>query len=241
MKKLNAKPDSSEPTKTDTAPPTPVNDSSSPEPVTVGVSDGSGPPDGSWKLTLDKEPPVGANLVLFLPIGPTQSNNLTLPSVVSPTLLGPATQVQSQHLGMNAAHAALLNTPLDLVTRIKQDPECVTPLDLSLKRDSSKSAQHDVLPVPIKSEPEEFEISGEADSTERQEFKNGDSKAIVKPNPGETDTYAEVKRCKMDPMDLSPLNVNTPSSGMIDIKNEPHSPGLDFDSSSKDIKMYVDV
>ncbi|XP_070823578.1 zinc finger protein 572 isoform X1 [Chaetodon trifascialis] len=205
----------------------PVNDCSSPGPVTESVSDGSGPPDGLWKLTLDVQPPAGANLVLFLPVSPMQSNDLNLPSLVSPTLPGPAMQVQPQHLGMNAA-LGTLNAPLDLVTGIKQDPDCETPLDLCMKRDLSNSAQHDIL-VPIKSEPKEFEISGEVDGTERQEFKNSHSKAIVQPNPGETDTHTEVKRCKMDPMDLSP----TASSGLtIDIKNEPHSPALDMDSSN---------
>ncbi|XP_076592269.1 uncharacterized protein LOC143323998 isoform X3 [Chaetodon auriga] len=225
---LNAKPDSSKSTETDTMSPAPVNDCSSPGPVTEGASDGSGPSDGLWKLTLDIQPPAGANLVLFLPVGPMQSNDLHLPSLVSPTLPGPAMQVQPQHLGMNAALGTLLNAPLDLVTGIKQDPDCETPLDLCTKRDLSNSAQHNIL-VPMKSEPEELEISGEADSTERQKLKNSHSKAIVQPNP---DTYTEVKRCKMDPMDLSPLNVTASSGLTIDIKKEPHSPALDFDSSN---------
>ncbi|XP_044065385.1 zinc finger imprinted 3 [Siniperca chuatsi] len=215
-KKLNAKPDSWNPTNTVTKPAVPVKDSCSLGLVTGGVSAGSGPPDGLWKLTLDKQPPPGVKLVLFLPVCSTQTDGLTLPSALSPTLPGPALQVQPQ-------------AALDLVTGIKQYPECEAPLDLSKKFNSSKSAMSDIPLLPIKSEPEEF-LSGEADSTERQEFQNSDSKAIVKTNPGETDTYSEVKQFKMDPMDLSPLDVNTSSSRLIiDIKEEPQSLGPDFE------------
>ncbi|XP_070767776.1 zinc finger protein ZFP2 [Enoplosus armatus] len=196
-------------------PTAPVKDSRSPGLVTGGVSAGSGSPDGLWKLTLDKQPPPGVKLVLFLPVCPTQTNGLTLPSAASPTLPGPAMQVQPE-------------VALDLVTKtgIKQDAECEAPLDLSNKFGSSKPALSDIPPLPIKSEPEEFDISGEAGSTERREFKNGDSKAIITTNGGETDT--EARQFKMDPMDLSSCNVNMTSSGLIiDIKEEPHPPGPD--------------
>lgn len=246
-KKLIAKRDSSNLTSTVPMPAALVTDSSSPGLVTEGVSAGSSPSDGLWKLTLDKQPPPGVNLVLFVPVCPTQTNGLTLPSALSPTLPGPTLQVQPQHLGVNVALGAPLSAALDLVTRIRQYPECEAPLDLSMKCSSSQSALSNIPIPPIKSEPEEFEISGEADGIVRQ---NSINKAIVKPNPGETDTYTEVNKFKMDPMDLSTLNVNTVSSELkIDInKNEPQSPGLDFDSSpsksiltEKEIKMEVDV
>ncbi|XP_073340645.1 uncharacterized protein [Pagrus major] len=207
------KPDSSTPTNTVTKPAAPVNDSSSPGPVTEAESAGSSPADGLWKLTLDKQPPPGVNLVLFVPICPTQSNGLTLPSALSPTLPGSAVQFQPQHLGANAALGAPLDAPLDLVTGIKRDPEYDAPLDLSKKCNSSKSAVGDIPLLPVKSEPEDFEISG---GTERQEMKSSDNNANVEPNPGETDACTEVKRFGMDPMDLS-------SKLIIDIKDEPQS------------------
>ncbi|XP_039974728.1 zinc finger protein 358 [Xiphias gladius] len=201
-KKLNAKPDPSSPANTVTLPAVvsnnpavPVKDSVSPGLVTGGVSTGSGPSDRLWKLTLDKQPPPGVELVLFLPVCPSRTNSLPLPSAIPQTLPVPAMRVQPHaslppvsctgRLGVNAALGVPLNTPLDLVTGIKRDPECETPLDLSKKCNSSKSALSDIPLCPIKNEPEEFEISGEANSPERKELKSGGSKAIVKTNPGE--------------------------------------------------------
>ncbi|XP_078109396.1 uncharacterized protein LOC144519831 [Sander vitreus] len=263
-KKVEAKPDSWSPTNPSAKPavvlknpPAPVKDSHSSGHVTEGVSAGSGTSDGLWKLTLDKQPPPGVNLVVFLPVCATQTNDLTLPSASSPTLLVPAMQgqlqealppVSNEHLGVNAALGAPLNGPLNLVTGIKQDPEWEAPLDLSKKCHSSRSALRNIPLLPIKSEPGELEISGEANGTERQEFKNGYSKAIVQTNPGEADAYTEAKQFKMDPMNLS--SSNTTSSGLIiDIKKERQSPGPDSDPWSsrplqlteKEIKMEVDV
>lgn len=205
----------------------PVSDSSSPGLVTEGVSPGSGP-DGLWKLTLDKEPPPGVNLVLFLPVCPNQTNGLTLPSEASPTLPGPGMQVQPQHLGVNAALGASQMAPLDLVTGIKQDAGCEAPLDLSKKSNLSKSALSDIPLQPIKSEPGEVKVSGEADDTEGQELQDGNNK-VIKLNPGETSTKDKVE---IDPMDVAPNKVKTTSPGPItDFKNEPQFPGLDLDSS----------
>nr|XP_046254867.1 histone-lysine N-methyltransferase PRDM9-like isoform X2 [Scatophagus argus] len=127
-KKLKANPDSTNPANAVAMPAAAVNDSCSPELVTKDSSAGSGSQDGLWKLTLDKQPPPGVKLVLFVPVCPTQTNGLTLPSAISPTLSN--MQVQLQPVGLNAAP---LNAPLDLVTGIKQDPECEAPLDLSKK------------------------------------------------------------------------------------------------------------
>lgn len=164
-------------------PTAPENDSSSPGLVTEGESPGPAPVDGSWKLTIDREPPPGVDLLLFLPVSPSQTNGLTLPSVISPTIPGPVIQVQPQHLRLNAAHGAQLIAPLDLLTGFKQDPECNEPLDLSKK--SSKSALSQIPLRPIKSEPEDLEISAESGVTERQEFQYDNSKAIVESNSGQ--------------------------------------------------------
>lgn len=151
--------------------PPPVPDSVSPEPVAAD----SHQSDGLWKLTLDKQPPPGVNLVLFLPVCPTQTNVLSsaLPSAAPPTLPVSAVQAHHQvavspvtgngHCGVNAAVGVSMDTPLDLVTRIKKDPECEAPLDLSKNCNSSKTAVDDGHLPAVKSEPEEFEISGDGE------------------------------------------------------------------------------
>lgn len=158
----------------------PVEDCSSPGRVTKGASAGSGPSDGLWKLTLDKQPPSGMNLVLLVPVCPTQASGLPLSSAIPQTL--PIRAMQA--LPEGAALGATLNAPLDMLTGIKRDPE--TPLDLS-----KTSA---VTYLPVKSEPEESEISGQAVGAERQEFKNHPSKAIAKT----TTTKAASPRLKTD-------------------------------------------
>lgn len=268
-KKVNAKPDLPNTKSTVTVPPVvlnnpaaPVKDRRSPGPLTEGVSAGSGPSDGLWKLTLDKKPPPGVKLVVFLPVCPTQTNGLPLPSAVPQTLSVPAMQALPQAasppfisngcFGGNAAFGVPLNTPLDLFTGNKGDPE--EPLDLSKKCDSSKSAKTDIPLLPIKSEPEELEISGQANGTERQQVNNYDSKMIVKTDTGLTDTATEVKQGKMDPRLLSPPKAKAEHTRLIvDIKEEPQSPGsaVDLRSSKssqlrdrrpeKEVKMEVDV
>ncbi|XP_029307269.1 zinc finger and SCAN domain-containing protein 2 [Cottoperca gobio] len=253
LKKRPASKSSSKKVGADTAslPAEPVKDSRSPGLVTGGVSAGYGPSDGLWKLTLNKRPPPGVKLVVFLPVCATQTNDLTLPPATSLTQPVPAMQGQTQDalpplsnecLGGNVALGAPLNGPLNLVTGIKQDPELQAPLDLSKKCNSYKSALSNSSLLPIKSEPGEFKISGEANGTEKQECKNSYSKAIVKTN--------EVKPFKMDPMDFSSFKVNTTSSGlMIDFRKEPQSPAPDFDLWSsrscqlteKEMKIEVDI
>ncbi|XP_034731277.1 myoneurin [Etheostoma cragini] len=263
-KKVDSKPDSQNPTKPAAkpavvlnSPPAPVKDSRSSGLVTRPVSTGSGTSDGLWKLTLDKQPPPGVKLVVFLPVCATQTNDLTLPSASSPTLLVPAVPgqlqeipvpVSNEHLGVNTALGAPLNGPLNLVTGIKKDPEWEAPLDLSMKCISSRSALRNIPALPIKSEPGEDELSAEANGTERQEFKTSYSKAMVKTDPGEADAYTEAKQFKMDPMNLS--SSYTTSSGLIvDVKKERQSPGPDsrpwssrsLQLTEKEIKMEVDV
>lgn len=146
---------------------------------------------------------------------------------------------------------AELNVPVDLVTRIKRDPEGEAPLDLSKKCNSCKSATSDVPLPPIKSEPKEFEVSGEANGTKRHGLRNAEWKVTDKKLKGEADAYTNVKWVKSD---ISTLNDNTASSGLIvGIKKEPQSPGSDFDvwrsrscqlrdrRLEKEIKMEVDV
>lgn len=198
----------------------PVEDTSNPGQVTEGVSTGTGPSDGLWKLTLDKQPPAGVNLVLFVPVCPTQANGLPLPSAVPQTL--PITAMQALPegpLAVGAALGATLSAPLDLLTGVKQDPEA--PLDLS-----KKSA---VTYLPVKGEPEEFEISGQAVNAGRQEFGNLHSKVTARTTSIKT----------------------APTGLIVDIKKEPQTSGCDLWSSEssqltdykleKEIKIEVNI
>lgn len=214
-----------------------MKDSRSPGLVTEAVSSGSGPSDGLWKLTLNRQPPPGVKLVVFLPVCATQADGLTLPSEISPTLPVPLTQGPPQEAfpPVNAVLGAQLNAPLNLVTGIKRDPQWEAPLDLSKKCDLSKFVLNNIPLLPVKRQLGEFKISGEQKK---------------KTNPGETDTRTEVKQFKVDAMDFSSFKVNTTSTGLIiDIKKEPQSPGPDCDLWSsrscqlteKEIKMEVDT
>lgn len=198
----------------------PVEDTSNPGHVTEGVSTGTGPSDGLWKLTLDKRPPAGVNLVLFVPVCPTQANGLPLPSAIPQTL--PITAMQALPegpLAVGAALGATLSAPLDLLTGVKQDPEA--PLDLS-----KKSA---VTYLPVKGEPEEFEISGQAVNAGRQEFGNHHSKVTARTTSVKT----------------------APTGLIVDIKKEPQTSGCDLWSSEssqltdykleKEIKIEVNI
>lgn len=149
---------------------------------TEAVSPGSGPTDGLWNLTLDKDPPAGVNLVLFLPVCTSQSDGLSLPPTVSSTLQGSTAQVLPQHLGVGAAFGVPI---VDFLSGIKQDPECDVPLDLSKKSNSSMPAPRSILTQSIKSEAADVEMSGETSVTKGLECQ--DSQVTVKLNLGETE------------------------------------------------------
>ena len=247
--KKRAKPNSTNISSTVTVPGVVLNnpaasekDSRRPGLVTGGQPAGSGPSDGLWSLTLDKEPPLGMNLVLFLPVCPTQTSGLSLASAVPQTLPVAAVQPlpQASHspasnnelLGVKGAFGASLNTPLQLLTGVKGDT--VAPLDLSKKCNSSKSEVSDVPLPPIKSEPVDFEVSGQANGTETQEAqKHSSPEEIIKTDAGETYACSEAKRFETDPVALRTPSANTASPGLVShIKNEPGSPGPDSDAPS---------
>uniref|UniRef100_A0A3Q2SWP3 Zinc finger protein 668-like n=1 Tax=Fundulus heteroclitus TaxID=8078 RepID=A0A3Q2SWP3_FUNHE len=167
----------------------PAEDPGSPRPPrTETASSDSGPSEGLWTLTLDEKAPPGMNLVVFLPVCPTQSDELPVGAVRVPSLLP----------GVNAAVGASL-TPcleLELVTSFTgQDAE--TPLDLSKKPGSPKRARSDTPLLPVKSEPCEFEVSGQDSARHGAE--------------GHTDACSVAKRCKVEPAVASPLNAHAAS------------------------------
>ncbi|XP_015241177.1 PREDICTED: zinc finger protein 628-like [Cyprinodon variegatus] len=214
----------------------------------------SGQSEGTWTLTLEDKTPACMNLVVFLPVCPTQTDGLRLPSSIPQTLpvgamqalpQGPPSLLSSSELlGVNAAVESSLNPSLELVTGFtSQDRE--TPLDLSKRPNSPKCTESDIPHLSVKSEPSEFEISGHGNDSEKQR------KSCV--TDGRLDLCSEAKRCKMEPTVL-PLSTYTASSPLtVGIKKAPHSPdaGVDVWSSScsqltdcnpeKSIKIEMDV
>ncbi|KAM4567814.1 uncharacterized protein V3H82_012075 [Fundulus diaphanus] len=218
-------------------PAAPAEDTGSPRPPrTETASSDSGPSEGLWTLTLDEKAPPGMNLVVFLPVCPTQSDELPVGAVQAPSLLP-----SSELLGVNAAVGASL-TPcleLELVTSFTgQDTEA--PLDLSKKPGSPKRARSDTPLLPVKSEPCEFEVSGQDSERHGAE--------------GHTDACSAAKRCKVEPAVASPLSAHAASPPpTADAKTAARAPGPDAAALSstcsqlternpeKSIKLEMDV
>ncbi|KAL0985030.1 hypothetical protein UPYG_G00152050 [Umbra pygmaea] len=137
-------------------------------PVRADVSNSSAvlgpvqPSKGLWKLSLDKEPPPGVSLVMFVPANTSLASGLSGSSSTQPHL--PETQTQWKVLNpapnptappLNLVQSSLpsepipmtgenrpysLNSPLDLVIKTgnyKPEPAYILPLDLSKKSTSS--------------------------------------------------------------------------------------------------------
>lgn len=218
-----------------------TNDSSSLRTTTEIAATDAGPgpspglADGFWKITLDKEPPPGVSLVLFLPVCEDQSNSLIIPSGASSTPPLLSMQAHPQNPGTYSALRTQLTAPLDFVTGNKQVPVCDVPLDLSKKYISSKS--NDISPQSINGEPEKLRISGKA-----EECLHGISTEI-KSNQ-EKKTNGVEKTVEMGFMDLEPIpNETTPPILITDI----HSLGVEFDTprsfqqAQREIKMEVET
>lgn len=217
----------------------------------VPVDDASCPStQGVWKLALDKEPPAGVSLVMFVPVNSPLNTGLVAPS--TNTLSLPDPDVQSKpcvalppalRIGLHEATSYAspvagaplhLDVPLDLAIGHKQERDNVSPLDLSKKSTSPESAL--TLSPPLKSEPVQPEFSEEAASSEGEAFSMVDSKETILKTKSESgigclENAAERDRqLKRDPMDLSSLNVSeTPLGLIMDIKKEPQSPSSDFE------------
>lgn len=188
--------------------------------MTEVVTAGSMPAERLWKFTLDKQPPPGAKLLLFIPVCQSQTDGLSAPPTVSLCPPGSAVQIERPPLGANPAIRSLLNAPLNLGILNNRNSEGEAPLDLSKNCKTLLSTTND---APVKSEPKEFEIAEETDVLKTRHFGNAVSKLNVKPGPGESER---------DPADPSPTDVNTASSAhTVDIKKEPQSPGVSPDSS----------
>ncbi|KAM4633809.1 uncharacterized protein ACJ7VT_021393 [Polymixia lowei] len=220
-------------------------------PVENSSGAGPSPAQGVWQLALDKQPPAGVKLVVFVPVNPSLGSGLVVSPVV-PQIV-PAADVQAKPrvalppaprtdlavglhevtscLGMSSALGAQLHLdrPLGLVMGNEQGQDYEAPLDLSKKSTSAKAALTIGLPVKVP------KSSEEADGIEGEAFQSVDSKQQrIKRlnNTAESDIYTVVKRLKADHIDLSPLIVSATTPGLVmDIKEEALSRGPDFHTS----------
>lgn len=198
----------------------PVNNSASPILNTVKPVNSPASPDltdegstctdtakGFWKLSLDKPPPAGVNLVLFLPVCQTETSSLMLPC--APHML-PVSEMQVQtpplSSGLSTIGGAQMHTAPG--TSFKQETN-LEPLDLSKKLTPSKLALNDTPLLSVKKEPEEVEMSGEVKSSH-------DSNMHVQATP-----------LKMDHMALSLGKANASSGQKKHINDEFKSASAD--------------
>lgn len=155
-------------------------------------ADPSDPTKGLWKLSLDKPPPMGINLLLFLPVSQSESSsNLVLPCAVSQVLAAPEIQVQEMQVA--AVSGAACKPDKDLL-----------PLDLSKKTSEAPD-------LNIKSEPKEVEVSAPMESSALT-FRASEE---IKSSLGEN------KRPVDDGLQLSPSSLNTDGTPAKKVKLEP--------------------
>lgn len=122
------------------------------------------PTEGCWKLSLDKPPPPGVNLLLFLPITQNHNSNVILPCAVPQVLSVPETQVQASPLSNGLVDELQVSNVSGATCKQDMDP---LPLDLSKK--SSLECFPNTAPIPfIKSEAEEMEVSAPIKSSEEK-------------------------------------------------------------------------
>ncbi|KAM8870116.1 uncharacterized protein AB9W97_017109 isoform 1-T3 [Spinachia spinachia] len=151
-------------------PAAPAKESPKPGLVTEGGEDALRQLEGVWTMSLVMPPPTGAKLVVLLPVAeaPTSATSRTLLAMGGPTAaLAP---VSKEHLGVNDAFGAMQNSPLNLATGIKREPEWDAPLNLSNKCSSSMPTLGNIPVSVIKNELAEVGISGEPNKPEREEF-----------------------------------------------------------------------
>lgn len=111
-----------------------------PDAVEKITTTGTGPAEGTWKLTLNHKPPPGSNIIVFLPVCKDPSNNQLIVS--------PGTTLTPQ-----------VAPALDFSSGNEQFPVFTSALDLSKKCISSDS----ISPLSIKTEREDLNIVGKRD------------------------------------------------------------------------------
>lgn len=139
----------------------------------------SGPTDGLQLLSLNQDQPSGVNLLLFLPVCPSQTDRF--PAAACPALPLSAMEVQP---GMATPFKIPLLAPFDFVTKVEHDQVGDAPLDLSMKCSAASPALSNTPLQSVKSEPAALEPHG--DSGESQA-----SLVSVEVSSAQTETYTE--------------------------------------------------
>lgn len=117
----------------------------------------SGPTDGLQLLSLNQDQPSGVNLLLFLPVCPSQTDGF--PAAACPALPLSAMKVQP---GAATPFKIPLLAPFDLVTKVERDQVGDAPLDLSMKCRAASPAPSDTPLQSVKSEPAAPEPRGDS-------------------------------------------------------------------------------
>lgn len=123
----------------------------------------SGPTDGLQLLRLHQDQPSGVNLLLFLPVCPSQTDGF--PAAACPPLPLSAMEVQP---GVAPPFKIPLLAPFDFVTKVERDQVGDAPLDLSMKCRAASPALSNTPLQSVKSEPappEPGADSGESQAT----------------------------------------------------------------------------
>ncbi|KAJ0000256.1 hypothetical protein NQD34_012098 [Periophthalmus magnuspinnatus] len=133
----------------------------------IPQEDPNDPSKGCWKLSLDKPPPPGVNLLLFLPVGQTQNSNLLLPCAVPQVVTVPEIQVQTTLALNGIVRETQVNTVLGATCKQETNHG---PLDLSNKTCPQKPDPESAPTVSIKSEAEEVKVSAPIKSSEENQM-----------------------------------------------------------------------
>lgn len=130
--------------------------------------DPNDPTKGCWKLSLDKPPPPGVNLLLLLPVSQNQSSNMILPCAVPQVLPVPEMQAHSSPVSDGLVSNSQVSTQSGDSCKQEIDPQ---PLDLSKK--IALECSLNKVPIPsIKNEAVEVDVSAPLKS-------NGEENMIV--------------------------------------------------------------
>lgn len=136
--------------------------SSPTKPTQQAQDDSSNPTKGCWKLSLDKPPPAGVNLLLFLPVSQNESSNLILPCAVPQVLSAQEIQLQASPVSNNGLGELRVSAVSGATCKQEMDP---LPLDLS-KKSSVNGFSNSAPILNIKCEPKEVEVSAPMKSSE---------------------------------------------------------------------------
>lgn len=130
-------------------------------------------------LSLNQDQPSGVNLLLFLPVCPSQNDGI--PAAACPALPLSAVEVQP---GVATPYKIPLLAPFSFITKVEHNQVGDTPLDLSMKCSAASPPLSNTPLQSVESEPAALEPHG--DSGESQV-----SLVSVEVSAAQTETCAE--------------------------------------------------